>query len=100
MFILFENKSKIKDKEVKKEILKFNKYYNVIKFSELEKFNLKFSFSRKYIHKNILIFGDNLHKFHPLAGQGFNMTLRDIQQLSKIIDKKYHTVLKLTNLYY
>ena len=81
-----ENKSKIKDKEVKKEILKFNKYYNVIKLSELEKFNLKFSFPRKYIHKNILIFGDNLHKVHPLAGQGFNMTLRDIQQLSQIID--------------
>ena len=83
-----ENKSKINDEEVKKEILKFNKYYDVIKLSELEKFNLKFSFPRKYIHKNFLIFGDNLHKVHPLAGQGFNMTLRDIQQLSKIIDAK------------
>lgn len=81
-----ENKSKIKDMEVKKEILKFNKYYNVIKLSELEKFKLKFSFPRKYIHKNFLIFGDNLHKVHPLAGQGFNMTLRDIRQLSQIID--------------
>ncbi len=81
-----ENKSKIKDKEVKREIFKFNKYYDVIKLSELEKFNLKFSFPRKYIHKNFLIFGDNLHRVHPLAGQGFNMTLRDIQQLSKIID--------------
>ncbi len=81
-----ENKFKVKNTEVKKEILKFNKYYNEIELSELEKFNLKFSFPRKYIHKNILIFGDNLHKVHPLAGQGFNMTLRDIQQLSKIID--------------
>ena len=27
-----------------------------------------------------------MHKVHPLAGQGFNMTLRDIQQLSQIID--------------
>ena len=26
-----------------------------------------------------------LHKIHPLAGQGFNMTIRDIKILSKII---------------
>ena len=29
-----------------------------------------------------------MHKVHPLAGQGFNMTLRDIKILNKLIDDK------------
>jgi len=40
---------------------------------------------RSYYHKNVLAFGDLLHKIHPLAGQGFNMTVRDIQILLEII---------------
>ena len=43
---------------------------------------------RSYYYKNILAFGDLLHKLHPLAGQGFNMSIRDINELSKIIKKK------------
>jgi 2-octaprenyl-6-methoxyphenol hydroxylase len=29
-----------------------------------------------------------LHRIHPLAGQGFNMTIRDIKILSEIIQSK------------
>ena len=29
-----------------------------------------------------------LHKIHPFAGQGFNMSIRDIKQLSEIIQHK------------
>ena len=43
---------------------------------------------RKYYHNNILAFGDLLHRIHPLAGQGFNMTIRDIKDLSEIIQNK------------
>ena len=43
---------------------------------------------RNYYHKNILAFGDMLHRIHPLAGQGFNMTIRDIRILSEIIENK------------
>ena len=43
---------------------------------------------RSYCHENILAFGDLLHKIHPLAGQGFNMTIRDIIDLTKIINNK------------
>ena len=38
--------------------------------------------------KNILAFGDCLHKIHPFAGQGFNMSLRDINIFSKIVDER------------
>ena len=43
---------------------------------------------RNYSHSNILAFGDLIHRIHPLAGQGFNMTIRDIKIISKIIDEK------------
>ena len=38
--------------------------------------------------KIILAFGDMLHRFHPLAGQGFNMSIRDIKEILKIIKKR------------
>ena len=43
---------------------------------------------RNYIHKNILAFGELIHRIHPLAGQGFNMTIRDIKIISKIVDDR------------
>jgi len=36
-----------------------------------------------------------LHKVHPLAGQGFNMTIRDIKILLEIIKKKLDVGLSL-----
>ena len=62
-----------------------------------ESYNLKFSILRNYYYKNILSFGDLLHKIHPLAGQGFNMTIRDIKILSNIIDEKLDLGLELNN---
>ena len=52
---------------------------------------------RTYYHKNILAFGDLLHRLHPLAGQGFNMTIRDIRDLSKLIELKLKNGLELDN---
>ena len=76
------------DAEIKKLIKNFNRNYKISKIGEIEKFKLKSYHLRSYYNKNILAFGDLLHKIHPLAGQGFNMTLRDIQNLTKIIKKK------------
>ena len=50
---------------------------------------------RNYYYENILAFGDLLHKIHPLAGQGFNMNIRDIKILSKIIQNKIDLGLQL-----
>ena len=35
-----------------------------------------------YYHKNIIAFGELLHKIHPLAGQGFNLAIGDILQIT------------------
>jgi 2-octaprenyl-6-methoxyphenol hydroxylase len=42
-----------------------------------------------------LAFGDLLHQVHPLAGQGFNMTIRDIKILLDIIKKRLDLGLSL-----
>ena len=47
--------------------------------NKFETFKLKSKSLRNYYNKNILAFGDMLHQIHPLSGQGFNMTLRDIK---------------------
>ena len=66
-------------------IKKYNTKYKIIKIQKPLSFELKSSISRKYTHKNILAFGDLLHRLHPLAGQGFNMSIRDIKEILFII---------------
>ncbi len=74
--------------EINKIINKFNPKYEIKKIHKISKFDLKFINLREYYKDNILAFGDLLHKLHPLAGQGFNMSIRDIKELLKIIDYK------------
>jgi len=52
---------------------------------------------KNYYFQNILAFGDLLHKLHPLAGQGFNMSIRDIKEIIKLIKFKINHGLDLDN---
>ena len=70
-----------------KIINKYNHQYVITKISDVESVGIKFLVLRDYFFKNILSFGDLIHKVHPLAGQGFNMTIRDIKSLSFILDE-------------
>ena len=88
-------KKTLDEKKILNLIKEFNTYYKILNFYKFEKFGLKFSVMRNYYHKNILFFGDVIHKVHPLAGQGFNMTLRDIKNLSLLIDEKLDLGLEL-----
>ncbi len=71
-----------------KLVNKFNFYYDVKKIQKFDTFKLESLNLRNYYQNNILAFGDLLHKIHPLAGQGFNMTIRDIKILLDIIKNK------------
>ncbi len=71
--------------DLKKVIKKYNNRFEIIKISNVASFKLTGSNLRSYYHKNILAFGDILHRLHPLAGQGFNMSIRDIKELLKLI---------------
>jgi len=82
-----------KDKNISnKKILDLINYYNpsykITNHKIFENFNLKLKLPKKYFHENILFFGDAIHTIHPLAGQGFNMTIRDIEKLTEILEKK------------
>ncbi len=89
------NKIKLNEIKVIDLINYYNFKYEIQNFSEVEVFDLSFSTLRNYFQKNILAFGDIIHKVHPLAGQGFNISLRDLQVLSKLIQKKINLGLPL-----
>jgi 2-octaprenyl-6-methoxyphenol hydroxylase len=78
-------------------IKKYNTKYSILKILDKNSFELGSSNLRKYFYENILCFGDLIHKIHPLAGQGFNMTIRDIIDLSNIIDEKIELGLELNS---
>ena len=63
----------------------------------MKSFELRLTNLRNYYKDNILAFGDLLHKIHPLAGQGFNMSLRDIKLLSNLIDERMNLGLELNS---
>ena len=83
------------DYEILDIINNYNPKFKIKKTSKLSSFKLKSSNLRKYYYKNILAFGDLLHRIHPLAGQGFNMTIRDIKDLTEIIQNKIDLGLQL-----
>ena len=76
-----------KDENIYNLIKKYNFKYKIKKIKKIDNFELNSVILRSYYHENILAFGD-LHKIHPLAGQGFNMTIRDIIVLVQIIKNR------------
>ena len=94
--IVYSIKGK-KNINLKELIKKYNTKYSITNFGGNNFFELKSSNLRTYYYKNILAFGDLLHRVHPLAGQGFNMTLRDIKSLSRLIESKLKNGLDLDN---
>ena len=89
------NKYQYEEEEILNLINKHNPKFKIKKILKIYKFQLKSSNLRNYYYKNILAFGDTLHKVHPLAGQGFNMTIRDINVLSEIIQERIDYGLQL-----
>ena len=84
-----------KDSDIISLINQYNFKYKIKNLNQIKSFELKCLSLRSYFHKNILAFGDLLHRIHPLAGQGFNMTIRDIQILLNIIENKKNLGLSL-----
>ena len=86
---------KIYSLNVEKLIHQYNFKYKINKIRKTETFKLESLILRSYFHEKFLAFGDLLHKIHPLAGQGFNMTLRDIKIFSEIVKSKTNLGLPL-----
>ena len=87
------NSDKIKHL-VKSKILDILKTNKNIDISNIQSYPISLNLKRQYHQKNILILGEGLHTIHPVAGQGFNLVLRDIKKLKEII--KYYVNLGIS----
>ena len=65
-------------------LLKAKSIKNIV---NIQSFPINLNLKTKYFKKNVLILGDGLHAVHPMAGQGFNLILRDIKKLKELISK-------------
>jgi 2-octaprenyl-6-methoxyphenol hydroxylase len=65
-----------------------------IQISNQQSYPLMLNLKRTYYKNNILILGEGLHTVHPVAGQGFNLVLRDINKLQELL--KYYTGLGMS----
>ena len=83
-----KNKYRLSQSDFNKIIYKNNKKYNIKSIKNFETFPLKSKILKNYYKNNILAFGDILHQIHPLSGQGFNMTIRDIKVLLRLFSER------------
>ena len=66
--------------------------------SKIEYRDLNFMIRNKCYVNRVLLLGDSLHLAHPLAGQGFNMILRDLTVLEKLLKQKLNLGLDIGSL--
>ena len=76
----------------KEDVLKeINKHYGGFIFCDeainMQKYKLQFEYSKKISLQSVVLIGDAAHSIHPIAGQGLNLSIKDIIQLKKQIDK-------------
>ena len=75
------------------EVLKTKKFV----IGNTQSYPLRLSLKRNYYKNNTIILGDGLHSVHPLAGQGFNLVLRDIKKLNELVSKNLRLGLAIKN---
>ena len=57
-----------------------------IKLSKPELFPITFRINVNLLKKNFFVLGEGSYNIHPVAGQGFNLILRDIKKLGKELE--------------
>ena len=68
-----------------------NKFYKEIIYCDevlnMQKYKLQFEYAKKTFLQSIVLIGDAAHSIHPIAGQGLNLSIKDIVELKNQIDK-------------
>ena len=54
-------------------------------------FPLRAHLNSKFFEKKIIYLGDSAHSFHPIAGQGWNLGIQDVENLYNLV-KKYNSL--------
>lgn len=65
---------------------------NVLEIDEKFLFPLKQKRLKKFYEQNILVLGNAAHILHPVAGQGFNLSVRDIDAFQKLAKEKNYVL--------
>mgnify|MGYP001283368348 CR=1 FL=1 len=108
---IYSSKQKISQYQIFKLITKnFKKTHGILKFDKnIKQFEILPHISKDKYNKYFLI-GDMLRSIHPVAGQGWNLGIKDIQCLGNLLDsydlqdpelmKKYYSLRIIENLTY
>ena len=85
---IYSSKSPTTENQIKNLIKdNFSKMHGQIFFKKgIFKFNISPRLSRSR-HENLILLGDSLRSIHPVAGQGWNLGVKDIIALSDILDR-------------
>ena len=86
-------------KEYITEILneKIQQYLGRVTYiNSVQTFPLSAHINEKFYHDRVVYLGDAAHSIHPIAGQGWNLGLRDIKSLTDQIQKNIDLGLELS----
>jgi 2-octaprenyl-6-methoxyphenol hydroxylase len=95
--IFFQKNKKLIKKILSQKIKDLLKKFKIKNIGNIQSYPINLSLKTKYFKKNILILGDGLHAVHPMAGQGFNLVLRDIKKLNDLMVEAIKLGLSLKN---
>ena len=69
----------------------FEKYISKLNIKNIQTQKLSFSYAKNMYQNKIVLIGNSAHNIHPIAGQGFNLTVKDISKIVYYITK-YHSL--------
>ena len=81
--LLKKNESEINDEIISRII---NTIDNP-EITSIEKHKLNFNFAKKLTDNNTVLLGNIAHNIHPIAGQGLNLSIKDIALFTKTVSK-------------
>ena len=97
---IYSTKEKIDNIQIQKLIIKkvSSSHGNLIFNQSISKFSIKPHLTKN--NKNFIFIGDSLKSIHPVAGQGWNLGIRDIQTLCKLLENHSIKENNFNSLYY
>ena len=86
-----KNDSKELNYEKSKLEIKVNDYFEKeigkLKIENIQTHKLNFLYAKKLYHENTVLMGNIAHNIHPIAGQGLNLSIKDISLFVEIMSK-------------